>query len=263
MELKKVEAKNYWHFSRLLAQMEEEISYPLGLDRFSLHHGEDYFAFFKRLGDLHYYILEENNEPIFVMGLVLRSIQGKKCWYICDVKVHPKHRAKGLSKKVFLESYQDNIKICPRGYAVIMNPSDGSVPRHLTRFQTYPILKNMNIAGQLNIFSLEKEEMLYLKPTIQTYRGEIFFLSLKGKKDLVLQSSGKTMPLLHLQHGECLEEGFIKPQEGYSHMFCTNKGDELDQELRERKNINPIASASIVEIGMKDWNWDFILTSDI
>ena len=40
-------------FQSRIAGLEKGTSYPLGKDRFEIDHGEDYFAFFTRLGQLH------------------------------------------------------------------------------------------------------------------------------------------------------------------------------------------------------------------
>ena len=62
-------------FQDRIADLEKGTSYPLGGDRFEIDHGKNYFAFFTRLGKLHYYVVLDGEKVIAVAAAILRQIQ--------------------------------------------------------------------------------------------------------------------------------------------------------------------------------------------
>jgi hypothetical protein len=267
MKVLRIFEHNLEMFRSGIVALEQVSSYPLGADFFQIDHGEDYFAFFNRLGKLKYYVLEHGGQPIAVGAGILREIPpapgvGRhKSWYLCDLKVHPDFRGQHLPLKLLGAAIFPNYLRCRRSYAVSMNPGDGTpnrVNKLLQRFRWLPF----SLAGQLEIFSLDHDRMRECRVTLEKSWGSISFLSLRGKKDLILQSTGSPLPLLHVQHGACGKPGEFEPQRGYTHMFCVPKGDPMIDALAS-VNIQPTAGASIIAHGMSGNDWKFILTSDI
>ena len=119
---------------------------------------------------------------------------------------------------------------------------------------------NFNTGGTLMIYSFDYDTLLKALPVIQKYRGPITFLSLRGIKDLVLKSTNKPMELLHLQWGN--KPGFSTPMDGYTYMFCCINTDIIYHELFS-KRITTDISATIIHTNMNDYDWTFIMTSDI
>lgn len=66
--------------------------------------------------------------------------------------------------------------------------------------EKYSVVK-FTTSTQLNIYSLDADNMQSIAPLIVEHRGKIAYRSLAGIKDLQLQSTGQKLPLLHLQWG--------------------------------------------------------------
>ena len=121
---------------------------------------------------------------------------------------------------------------------------------------------DLTSGATLNLYSLDASEMLDLAGVLTAQRGTLQYLSLAGTKDIVLESTGTAMPLLHVQFGPYAQAGRSAPSREGVHMFCTPAGDALDSAVRSR-GYEPTATASIVHVGMAEVDWSFVLTSDI
>jgi GNAT superfamily N-acetyltransferase len=250
-----------------LAAFDSHNKYPLGDDFFQLDHGSEYYAFFDRLGEVHAYVVLDG-EVIAGGGIaILRRVpfrQGeppRKAWYLCDAKVHPDRRGQRIGLRSVTRLFLSYYLRCPRAYGISMNPGDGSpnpVVRHAQRFKFAP----MKPTGTLHLFSLDEEAMRRLEPVVVRHRGPVSYLSLEGKKDLILESTGTRMPLLHVQFGPCAEKGYARPLPGHTHMLCALADDPLAREL-EGEGIRPSATATIISHRMSKSDWRFVLTSDI
>jgi len=255
------------NFREDIGAIEQIARYPLGNDFFQIDHGQDYFAFFDRLGRVNYYIALEGETVVAVGAGVLRQIayhQGetRQCaWYLCDLKVHPAYQNRHLSLRMLRYAVAENIKTCNRGYAISMNPGDFSPNRLVQVFgKVAPV--QFNYATTLGIYSGTAEAMGRIEPILMQHRGAVSYLSLKGVKDLRLQSNGQILPLLHVQWGATAQTTMPHPLPGYAHMFCCPETDELAQVLSQH-GWEAIATASVIHHGMAESDWQFILTSDI
>jgi hypothetical protein len=250
-----------------IAAIEKIATYPLGNDFFQIHHGNDYFAFFDRLGKVNYYVMCDGERVAAVGAGILREVsyrQGQppqSAWYLCDLKVHPDYQRRNLSLQMLGSAIVEGISECARGYLISMNPGDGSPNRLVRVLEKYPVVK-FTTATQLNIYSLDAEHMRAIVPLIIEYRGKVAYRSLAGIKDLQLQSTGQKLPLLHLQWGANFDDCILEPIAGSTHMFCVANNDKLATLLADR-SIYPNATASVVSHGMTESDWRFILTSDI
>lgn len=249
-----------------IAGLEKLASYPLGKDSFQIDHGADYFAFFDRMGFTKYFIALDGDSVVAVAAGVLREAS-PRAWYLCDLKVHPDYRHQRIPLRMLGKAFLPNYLKCRNGYAISMNPSDGSpnrVVKLLRRFRWAP----NSLATTLSLFSLDADTVTRVRPVIEKHRGTVSFLSLKGKKDLILKSTGQTMPLLHFQFGEsrvgrsASETRFREPQAGFTHMLSCPESDPLRDELRSL-GYEPTATASVIHHGMRAVDWNFILTSEI
>jgi len=101
-------------------------------------------------------------------------------------------------------------------------------------------------------------------PILIKHRKYVSFTSLKGVKDLILKSTNKPLKLLHAAWNNNKEN--MEPIKGYIHMFCCHERDKL---VRDIENIiifdenNTKSTATIIQRGMDNCDWKFILTSDI
>ena len=250
-----------------IAALEQAAVYPLGDDFFQIDHGVDYFAFFDRLGQVHYYVALDGDQIAAVGAWVLRQVpdhQGEVphfAWYLCDLKVHPNYQRQWLSLGLLRYAIASNRGTCDRGYAISMNPGDTRTNRLVKAFLRLTTVP-LRHATTLGIYSLDAASMHNLEPLLTRHRGTISYLSLKGIKDLHLRSNGQVLPLLHVQWGDISQAPMTAPLPGYTHMFCVPETDHLAMILAQQ-GIQPGAIASVISHGMDNTDWRFILTSDI
>jgi hypothetical protein len=245
-----------------IVALEAGAEYPLGADFFKIDHGADYLAFFRRLGDVHYYAWLEGEGVAAVAAGILRATPAGRAWYLCDLKVRRESRGSRIPLKMLRGAFLWNYLRCARGYAISMNPSDGS-PNRIARLLKHFRWAPARIAGELSLWSLSAAEMRIALPALARARGEVSFLSLGGVKDIVLRSTGAPMRLLHAQFGPLAEHtGPREPVEGAVHMFCAPRGDALGSELAALGFV-PSATATIIAHRMERSDWRWVLTSEI
>lgn len=267
MKVVRVTAENVSQFRDGIVALESLASYPLGSDFFRIDHGKDYFSFFNRMGMLRYYVMLHNLRVVAVAAAVLRSlplttgVSANKAWYLCDLKVHPDFRGQTIPQKIFGAVCIPNYLRCRRGFALSMNPADGS-PNRIVALMAHFRWLPFELVGQLSLFSLSFQQLQEHRKRIEIHFGPVSLLSLAGKKDLILQSTGKPMGLLHLQHGPCGQPGNSDPTPGFTHMFCVPDQHPLRQELAAA-NIHPDSTVSVLGHRMSKCDWTFVLTSDI
>lgn len=269
LEVIRITRKNSPRYEAGVSRLEQFMTYPLGEDTFRLDHGNNYFAFFERLGDVHFYAVRDTSSDTIaaVACGILREVperpgsETSPAWYLCDLKIHPDYRGRGLHLKMMKTAFTDNYDQCPRVYTISMNKpgrNKNGVIWLLKRFRWAPL----SFAGNLEIYSFDFDQITRYRNLLQEHLGPVSFLSLKGKKDLILGSTGQRMPLLHVQYGPCAEPALAQPQPDHAHMFCTPENSALTLELKHH-NLIPTASASIAHHKMPHADWQFILTSDI
>lgn len=247
-------------FRARIAALEEGVTYPLGGDRFSLDHGDDYFAFFDRLGAVTYYAALDGERVVGVGCGILRDLLGGPAWYLCDLKVHPAYRGRWVPTTLLLHAVPRYYPRCGRGYGITMDPSDGENPV-VRLFSRVPLIQ-APVAARLVFYSLGAAAMADVAPLVARHRGPLSYRSLRGIKDIVLQSTGAPMPLWHVQHGPMAEAGEPRPAPDGVHMFCTPEGSALHLDV-QGTGLEPDATATVLAHRMGDRTYDFVLTSDI
>ena len=267
LNIRELHAEEWKVFQSRIADLGRGTSYPLGEDRFEIDHGADYFAFFTRLGQLHYYVVLDGERVVAVAAAILRRVplasgeKPKAVWYLCDLKVHREYQGRYIPVSIFVHAFPKLYPRCARGYAISMD-ADSERPNRVARMLKRFPLAPMSIATRLGIISLDAKQMQEVEPLLREHLGCVSYFSLAGKKDIVLQSTGAPMPLLHVQFGPCAEQGLTEPCEGYVHMFCVSMDHPL-LEVLEHQGVSPSATATVVHHRMEKWDWGFILTSDI
>ncbi len=258
-------------FQSQIFTLEQFASYPWGDDFFKIDHGDDYFAFFDRLGEVDYYVsLNEQRQVMAVGAGVLRAVRDRVtaplqiAWYLCDLKVHPQYQNQRLSLRLLRHAIAMGQSRCDRGYSISMDPAPG-LPSPWIRILEKLAVLPFRYSCALNIYSLNSETVTEILPRLQQIYGKIGYRSLQGKKDLRLQGSGQVLPLLHLEWGDALldeELLFWEARPDHVHLFCAPIGSPMAQELAIR-SIGPTGTASVVSRGMEDCDWSFIMTSEI
>lgn len=253
-------------------------SYPLGADSFKIDHGDNYFKFFKRLGYMYYYLIKTSAGDLVGTGCsVLRTsvINNKSYnyWYLCDLKVDPAHRGKHLSSYLIVTIIPKFIFKSRRGYLITMNNSDKTkINPVMGIFNKINSVFKFNISFDtiLNIYSLNREQLLSVMQLLVNTFGPLSVLSLRGIKDIVLTSTNAPMNLYHIQHGpnasldsvpmdNIIKSDMIDPV----FMFCCPVTSELTKQLNECGNITTNVTATIVHYNMEFFDWHNILTSEI
>lgn len=254
-------------FQEPLANFEKLFAYPLGQDFFHIDHGADYFAFFKRLGQLHYFIALDQEIIVGVMAAILRNIpltKGAKpelAWYLCDLKIHPDYQGKGIHRILFQRIFDRCSSKCKRSYGISMNLSGGKYNRLESFLRKMP-LGSFHKVQDIGVFSVEYEDLQQIIPLLTNNKQDVGFLNLKDKKDLILVSSGLALPILHIQQGVCSESNTTFPQPGFVYMFCLPTSDPHYHRLISSVTAT-VSMATVFACDMEECDWHFLLTSDI
>jgi hypothetical protein len=141
-----------------------------------------------------------------------------------------------------------------------MNPSDGSVPPTVRLLQHFPwIPKSLVNAFQLDLYSAQADAMRAALPLL----GCGHFVSLRGIKDLVLESTKRPLELLHFRRGAPTDaRTFLEPQPGATHMWCVPREAPLTAVLCAA-GLTPSASATVAWHRLRGFDWSTLDTSEI
>ncbi len=277
--VRRLESAELDGFGRRIAALERGITYPLGDDRFEIDHGRggaDYFAFFRRLAvtiehgslePLRSYVALDGDTILGVLAAVLRRVPlrdggTRLAWYLCDLKANRNALRHRIALPLVNAFRSDAAASANAAYAISMNDATGAnrlVP-YLSRFVS-PAPKT---PATLDLFSLSGPQIEAQSSLLESHLGSLTLIDLRGKKDIVLRSTGRPMHLLHLRYGDGANGPHSTPafSSDAVHMFCVPRGSPLALELRAR-GIEPSASASVVTFGELDSTFDFVRTSDI
>jgi hypothetical protein len=239
--------------------------YPIGNDYFKIDHGNNYYSFFERLGNMNMVVAVDKDKVVGTGCGILRNIQlntnytkNDLVWYICDLKIDPKYRGKHIPLKMLTNSF-NKIIYSNKIYAITMDNKNKD-NKILRLAKNIPIVKFKN-AGKLMIYSVDYETLNKIIHILNKHRGPISYLSLNGTKDLTLKSNNEHLPILHLQWGNS-KTNILYPIVGYTYMFCCPRNDPMYYELKNNY-VKTNITATIIQHSMDNTDWKFILTSDI
>lgn len=252
-----------------LVALERGIRYPLGADRFEIDHGVDPFRFFRRLGDPRSFAALEGETVVGVLTAVARrvpSLNGgsRTVYYVCDLKAAgAPPGATGPSRvlRPLADALEASLPRDAAAYGVSMNPAHGE--NRLARIVPR-LFPGVSAAAELVLYSLDAAEAARAAPILAArHGGRPTWTSLAGVKDIVLESTGRPIPLLHAQLGSlAAADGHAAPIPGSVHMLCAPREDALIPRLADI-GLRPGASATVLARGMAGTTFDFVLTSDI
>lgn len=249
------------HWLKKASELEQSVRYPIGDDWFSISHGTDYMAFFRRLGEAHHLTAVDGNAIAAMACGVLRKTNSGLIWYLGDLKVSPTYQNTGLPKRLMESGIDRWGELDDRVYSISMNKRDQSNPvvRLMGRLPKSPLKK----LGILNIYQVRSSELELVTKTLGKHGLPVNgWLSLKGIKDIVLESTGKPMPLYHLQYGPCSVKGSNKIDVTGTYMFCAWADSNLATDL-DALTLLDKSTATVMGNGLSKLDLDFILTSDI
>lgn len=243
-----------------LRTMEEAFVYPLGNDQFTISHGRDYLAFFKRIGQESVHLVTHENEIAAVgAGVISKRL---RAWYLCDMKVQLNYRGQKIPKRLFRKTFFLNYLKCSRGFALTMEGS-GEINPILKIIQNLPWAP-LKLGGRVLFYYEDTGETSKALEILCPQRPSAHFSSLRGIKDLVLKSTLEPLPLLHMEWGPSREgeHSFIGPQSGKLHMWCLDEKDPLVKKLSEI-GIQHKASGLIFQHRMGKQSWSELRTSEL
>jgi hypothetical protein len=159
---------------------------------------------------------------------------------------------------------------CGRAFGITMETERrGKVARLAERVRPGPV--RFRPVCRLILYSLDAATMRRAAPLLQSERGPLCYRSLKNQKDLVLTSTGKPLPLLHVNFRRFdptlsvearRDQGRPEPADGHTHMFCLPENDPLVTLLRS-EHIVSNAGARVFAHNMDHFDFAFVQTSEI
>lgn len=260
--------------------------YSMGNDSFTIDHGKDYCAFFKRLGDINYFIIQHIDQKNIIgsacailqkyqLSCSLPAIKKELTfWYLCDLKIDKQHRGQNLTTKLFTQMFFKFVRKSHRGYLITMDPGSQQI---IHIFNNMKKLFSSSISlTKLLIYTVSLSTMKEIERFFTCAFGDISYLSLQGTKDLILTSTNKPINLYHLQHKTKINSTSGTPPVSESEnnkkinelpedatiMFCFPKNSSLEIILNSY-NIKTDITATIMSLAMNFFDWHDILTSNI
>ncbi len=258
------------NFNTLVKDLENKLAdyYDLGDDKFKIDHGDNYFAFFHRLGKLKYYVVIDiySNRVAGIGCCILRKINDEKIWNICDLKVDKEYRNKNIPLQLFTFGLTNSF-LSQKAYMICMENAKEQIwhiinkcKKKLPSYLSYLVPKK---GPELLIYSLNAKEMTVAHKLLSETYDKISYLSLAGIKDLIMKSTEKALELYHVQYGpNAGHTDIVEPIITGTHMFCCQIDSNLVA-LLAKENIVTVAKAQVFHFGMEKNNFDFVLTSDI
>jgi len=250
-------------YNNRLRDFERDFRYPLGKDSFFIDHGINYFEFFDLLGTPYIYIAEEDCKIMAVAIIVLRNIDiydngvKENVWYICDLKIHPSYRGKFFIQHFIEVVYKKYSHLSSKIYGISMNVAQGE--NKLINLASRLTNLDLKLSGELNFYLLHKTQLNSVKQILIDKYNTINFVSLRGKKDLILTSTNNALNVVHFSSRKSEEKFFAESADKY--MFCFPTNEDINVQFA-KLDLVPLATASIIS-NIKNCNWNVILTSEI
>lgn len=171
-----------------LQAMEQEFSYQLGEQSFFIKHGfgnqvYDYFSYFEQLGTPYFFAIEKEKRVIGSICFILREIDQKKVWYICDLKIVKEEQSKRILFMMYNLLKTQLASITDAYYFVNMAPVKNNGMFKIAS----KVLSEFNMGIQPLYF-------YEVKPDSHLLSGEQLAHN-QGKKDIVI--NGKSTRLYH------------------------------------------------------------------
>lgn len=243
-KLSQVDLKNVncrAEISRKLREFEASFSYPLGEKKFEISHGNgegfDYFSFFEQMGEVYYFVAQNQDKVVGAGCAILRNGPEGKFWYLCDLKVSKEYRGHGVMEAMY-KKYLLKCSLRSRKM-VTVNMGKGVATKNALLKKTQSLLFMFSLKAEtLNFHTWKKDELPQdLK----------FFTTNNGKKDLIINGSRKR--LFHVHNTplsgftECSLEDISDDDEV---MTCLKAdGDNYDEKSLSGKGL-------LISVGLKN-----------
>ena len=217
--------------------------YPFGNDMFRISHGNNYFAFFKRQGDLYILVAMNNNEVVGTIFGILKN----NVWYLADVKINKKYRGHKLCFRMGLHAIH-LLKKTNKVYGILMDKNGQNI---LIKYVKQMPIITLTYSGKLYIYALNYNQLLKALSILKKNYNKIGVVFLDGVKDLILKSTNKKIKVCHVQFNKvqnCLINTFLKSKDvyqTYTYMFCVYETHNIVKQLRKIQITTNITSSII------------------
>lgn len=266
----KINSSNEDFFKDKVLELNKLIHYPFAERTFQMSYSESYFDYFKKLGEVHYYLMIDNsNSQVVATGAaILRTLSWNEfhqesVWFLTDLKVHPDYRGRKLSLKLIAYGFFRKIWSCRKAYMISYDPKGGltrnSAVSLLTRFRWAPI----RYAITMYVYHMTFSEFLSHQTDLRKTFGDLVATSTDEYRTLRLNSSSNTYDFVHLQRGALALSFDVKPITKSSVICFLLEEHESLRSVLKTKNVLPVATASVLTLNFRPLNWSFLLTSDV
>lgn len=245
-------------------RFEKQFVYELGRIQYEVDHGEDYYAFFERMGQLVSYVAMDGEEIAALAVGVLREVEllkdesPKKVWFIADLKVAPNYRGQRLTHTLIRRAYIDNFAKAQKIYAISINKVDKEAD-HVTQFAPRLPLLPLKVSSTLFLYLCTYDEILKIEPVLKKELGLVGYVDIMDRKKLI--SKGEAIPVLHA----CYQPGqgpVLKAHKDFMHMFCIPEENALNNKILSL-GVNPMATAAALYYGGGTCDWKFVISDEI
>src|SRR5689334_11536829 len=100
MRIVHVDRRGLGEWADGLRSLEREIEYPLDADRFTIDHGDDYAAFFSKIGEAHFLVALDGDVVAGTIAGVFKNVhigtRYVRSIYVADLKVRRSYRGHGV-----------------------------------------------------------------------------------------------------------------------------------------------------------------------
>lgn len=187
---------DFHKYSTHLQAFESQFQYPLGNDRFKIVHGlqtKDYFSFFKKLGKVYYFVVENADTVVGVGCAVLRvnktGSSSQKYWYLCDFKIAPGHRGRGLLKSLVLRYFLRHYFKSNKMIALNMSPPE----KNALASKVKGLFSWFNVKTQPYYIAEITHRQLLALNTLEWFTKKFVGLTNDGDKDIMLSSGAVSL----------------------------------------------------------------------
>ncbi|MBI4575883.1 MAG: GNAT family N-acetyltransferase [Planctomycetes bacterium] len=199
-----------------LRRLEAGIRYPLadGADHFRIDHGPRYHLFFSGMGHAQFVLALEGREVVGSLAGVLREARlGRRriaTAYLADLKVAPSHRGTRVAAAMALKALRAPLED-PRyrrwglAWFAAMHGARGDVTRSARGLHPMRLLRPL---ARLAVYFVEARALASLGrldgpapaagPWLDLSPAGAALVSTAGRKDLMLESTGRPWHLVHL-----------------------------------------------------------------
>lgn len=194
---------DFQKYSKELQNFESQFQYPLGADRFKIIHGRqahNYFSFFKKLGKVYYFVVENDSSVVGVGCAVLRinktQAGQQKYWYLCDFKIAPGHRGKGLLKSLVLRYFLRHYFKSNKMIALNMSPPEKNTLANKVK----GLFSWFNVKTQSYFIAEITHRQLLALNALAWFTQKFVGVTNDGDKDIMLSSGA--LSLVHFVEKE-------------------------------------------------------------